>query len=437
MRARRRDVGRAPSAFSRWPLPVRPGLRQAARSLRRRPGFTAAVIATFALGIGANTAIFSLVDAVLLRPLPYANPDRLIRVWSANPRGIPRNAMSPPDFFDLREAAVRSGALQGLASFTFADSATLSAPEPERVSVASATADLFDLLGVTAQVGRGFGPADSQPAGPPVVVASDAAWSRLFDRDPAIVGRAVTLDGVVYTIAGVLPPTFALLAAQVDFWMPLGDSFRGRERGAHYLDVIGRLAPGVTVEGAAASLRTIAGQLESQYPSTNAGWSVTVAGLHDAVVGSVRRPLVVPLARSAACSSSPAPTSQPALARGASQTRARGPEALGAGRLRVIRQRLLESALIAVAGTASGLVLAELGLQAFRSAAAGRCAHGRRPPRRVLAATLAIAVVTGLLTGLVRRSRIARHGRPSPLARPARGGPGAARGGCWSSPKSR
>jgi predicted permease len=385
----------------------------ALRFFTERPGFTAAAVATCALGIGANTALFSLVYGVVLRPLPYHDPDRLVRIWSANPRGIARNSVSPPDFFDLRDQAQASGAFSAFAGYIPPEVSTLERHEPVRAIVSTVTPNLFDTLGVRPAQGRPFGAHDAASGDQAfTVMISDRARLRWFGSGESVVGRTVSLDGRPHAIAGVMPPGFAFPAADIDFWIPLQDSARRRQRSARYMDVVARLGPGVTVRAGEDVLRTIARRLEAEHPQTNAGWSATVVPLHDSIVGDARRPLLV-LLGAVACVLliSCANLTSLLLARGISRTREFAVRAaLGASRGRVLRQQFVESGLLAIAGGAAGLVLAAWSIDVLKSAG------GYQLPRldeigidaRLLAIALALSAVTAMLAGLLPAWRASR-----------------------------
>ena len=210
-------------------------LRFAVRLLSRQKAFTAAAVATLGLGIGANTAIFSVVDGVLLRPLPYRDPSRLVRVWAANPRGIPRNGISPPDYFDWRDQ-VRG--VEGLAAFGSSDVTLTSAGDPVRVTGATATANLAETLGVSPLLGRWLLPEETLGPALPVVVIGERLWRDRFAADPGVVGRAIVLDGRARTVVGVMPGTFQFPIGDEEVWLPMPDGWRAQPRNAHFLGAV-------------------------------------------------------------------------------------------------------------------------------------------------------------------------------------------------------
>jgi len=332
-------------------------VRLAARSVVARPGFAAAAILTTAVGIGANVATFSIVDAVVFRQLPYPHASSLVRVWSANPRGILRNAVSPPDYFDMRDS---SHEIDALAAFTQGDAMTLRAAEPRRLAGSTVTPEMFAVLEIPPAFGRALLPEDAAPAQPVVAIVSDAFARGQFGSPGAAVGQTIVIDDAPRTIVGVMPATFAFPSRDTDVWLPMPAARRQLSRSAHYLGVIGRLPAGVTVERARESLRAVASRLEREHSDTNKGWSVTVVPLQEAVVGDMRRPLLVAFGAVGcvlliACAN----VANLLLARG---SRRRGEfavrAALGATRAHIFRQQIVESGVIAIAGGTIGVLAA-------------------------------------------------------------------------------
>ena len=340
-------------------------MRQAIRALRRSPGFTLTAVLTVALGVGVPTAMFTVVDGVVLRPLPYPTPDRLLRVWSSHPRrGLPQFGVSAPDALDW-EAQSRS--LEAVAAFERARPMTWTgAGEPTQLLVSPVTGGMFGLLGVPARLGQTFGASGD----PHAIVISDALWQRSFGGDPAAVGRALALDGEAYTVSGVMPPRFAVPGSNAEAWTPL-ELRAGDDRSRRYLRVLARVRPSASVEAARAELETVASRLEAAHAATNGGWSVTVQTVHQAMVGSdLRRALfillaVVALVMLIACAN----VAHLVLVRAAAREREIAiRSALGAGRGRLAAQLLTESLVIA-AGGALGLLLASGTIDALRAAA--------------------------------------------------------------------
>ncbi|HYH47374.1 MAG TPA: ABC transporter permease, partial [Thermoanaerobaculia bacterium] len=277
-------------------------LRFAVRQLLKSPGFTAIAAATLALGIGANTAIVSLVSGTLLAPLPYQDPDRLVRVAHRTAeQGVADASFSREDFADLA-AGARGLAQIGSWFYTPKQSGVslTGDGEPERLEGAYVSAGFFPTLGVPAAVGRTLAAAENVPGSDRVVVLSDRFWRRRFGADPALVGRTVTLDGQPSVVAGVMPASFTFPDAGVDLWLPvsqIGEDDIPHLRGLRWMGAVARLAPGVTPEAAEAEANGLFRRLAAAYPETNEGYErAAVIPLHEAVMGEVRRPLMVLLA---------------------------------------------------------------------------------------------------------------------------------------------
>ena len=387
-------------------------LRFGARMLRRSPGFTFVAVFALALGIGANTAIFSVVNAILLRPLPYPNAAQLVRLHrTRGDDSAGRSPFSYPDFADLR---AQSRSLQYVVAYApWGGVLGTGGDEPERAYGADVSADLFPLLGVQPERGRAFTREEDREGGPPVIVISHALWQRRYGGDPDIIGRQVQLAGRSQTIIGVMPAGFQFplgRAEPTDVWMPFTTEMARTSaeamtaRGQTFIPVIAGLAPGVTTEQASAELNTIAQALEQQYPDTNAARRFRVVSLHEDLVGDVRSALLILLGAVGfvlliACAN----VANLLLARSTS----RGKEiaiksALGAGRARIVRQLLTESLLLALCGGAVGLLLAVWGVDALVAASP------REFPRleeigldaRVLGFTFGVSALTGLFFGL-------------------------------------
>ncbi|HEX5764745.1 MAG TPA: ABC transporter permease, partial [Woeseiaceae bacterium] len=264
-------------------------LRHAARTLLRSPGFTIVAILTIAIGIGANTAIFSVVNRVLLEPLPLPEPDRLVRVYDGSP-GIQGTA-SPPNFVDWRRD---NTVFEDMAAYANTSVALTGAGDAKRIFGAAVTEGFFPVLGTVPVLGRPISPADTVAGQQRVVMLGHDLWQRDFGADPGIVGRTVQLDGRGFTVIGVMPAGFDY-PASAELWVPFSvtEEELATQRGAHYLDVIARLAPGVTVDEASAQMVAISRMLELRYPDTNTGSSASVVGLREALVGDVQPALLI------------------------------------------------------------------------------------------------------------------------------------------------
>jgi putative ABC transport system permease protein len=386
-------------------IPSLPNLRHALRSLRRAPAFTLAAVATLALGIGANTAIFSAVNGVLLNPLAYPEPDRLVVVWGRH-TSIGRETASLPDYLDWR-AQARS--FEALAAMTNTRFNVTGAGEPEVVNGGVATADLLRVFGVTPSVGRGFRDDEERGAAPRVAMLGDGYWRRRFGAAPDIIGDRILLSGVPHTVVGIVPAPLRL-AQPVDVWTPLvTDTTRGRR--SDFLTVFGRLRAGVTQERAQQEMTTIMRRLEAQYPESNAGWGAEVVGLREQMIGEIRPALLVfmgavGLVLLVACAN----VANLMLARSAARSReVTIRSALGASRARLAGELLLESMLLALLGGGLGLLLALWGVEGLRSLGPDTLPRVEEIglDLRVLGFTLVLSLVTGLLFGLAPVWRLA------------------------------
>ena len=381
-------------------------LRYGMRVLLKQRGFTLVAALALALGIGANTAIFSVVNAVLLRPLPFPEPGRLLVVWTDHrARGGPEvEWASPEEFEDWRG---QNSVFERMAGYTGWGPTLTGQGEPEQLSGAAVSADMFPLFGVEPALGRGFLPEEDRRGAERVVVLGHGLWQRRFGADPGVIGRVITLGGEGHTVVGVMPAGFkSPLQPRAELWRTLRPALGpGCGRGCIVLRVVARLRPGVPLERARAEMSTIARRLEAQYPDSQKGVGVALVPLHDQLVRGVRPALLVLLVTVGlvlliSCANVASLTLAQATAR-AREVAVR--LALGAGRGRVARQLLTESLLLALVGAAAGLLLAfwmvDL-LKAFSPPGTPRLDEVRIDAR-VLGFTLVIGLVTGLVFGLV------------------------------------
>jgi putative ABC transport system permease protein len=399
-------------------------VRYAARSLRKSPGFTLVASMTLALGVGANAAIFSVVNTVMLRPLPFADPDRLVRIWESNvERGWPTFAASHPNFLDFRAqaASVQSMAATTNAGFTL----TPASGDAEVIQGMNVTATFLPTLRVTPALGRNFTAEEDRPGGNTrVVLMSDGLWRRAFGADPGVIGRSITLNSQPYTVIGVLPASFQWGTTD-DMLAPLAPD-PGRNRADHRLAVIGRIADGSSIEQATTELETIALRLGQQYPESNKGWGVVVRSFYDWLIPeTTRRSLLVLLGAVGlvlliACGN----VVNLLLARGASRQRELSIRAaMGASRLRVARQMLFESALIALLAAAIGIAITYGSMQLL--IALGPASVPRLDELTIDGRVVSFAIGASLLTmmvfGLLPAMQAAGHDPQEALRADSRG----------------
>jgi len=410
-------------------------LRYGARGLARTPGFTAVAVLTLALGIGATTAIFSVVNAVLLRPLPYPDADRVAMVWMDNRRmGMSEDIHSWPNYADYRDQNRVFSALAAYtpAGYNVTGGCLEGECEPQRVAAAASTANLFAVLGVAPRVGRAYSAAEETEGQDAVALISHGLWTRQFGADPAMVGRTIRLNGRERTVIGVMPRGFAFPTAETDVWVPLAlpDDFR-QARNSFALYAVGRLRPGVTLERAQAEMSAIAKRLETQYPTLR-DLGVNLVALPEQIVGkSLRTALWIMLgAVGAVLLIGCANVANLLLSRAAVREREVGVRlALGASRGRLVRQLLTESVLLAAVGGALGVALAWAGLRLLIGLAPADVPRldEVRIDGLVLAVTSAVALATGIVFGLVPALQASRPELAEAL-RDGRGGTASRRG---------
>jgi putative ABC transport system permease protein len=397
--------------------------RYGLRTLLKTPGFTAIAVLTLALGIGANAAIFSFVDGVLLKPLPYPDPNNILFVWE-KPPDYDRNGVSTQNYLDWHnqnKVFQYSAAISGKPVSLSGDG------KPERLNAQVVSASYFDILGIAPAIGRSFAPDEDQPGKDQVVILSGRIWKSRFGSDPHIVGKTITLDARPYTIIGVMPPSSEFDRGWQEIWLPLAFGPGDMTRNFHWLRVVARLKPGVTVAQAQADMDGIAFRIAADFPDSNKGWGVHLDRFPDLVVDrDLKHSLYLLLAAVAfvlliACVN----IANLLLARGAGRSKELAiRSALGAGRARVVRQLLTESVFLSLLGVAVGIPLGyglmrgiEAALPPFSLPAEANVTFDYR----VLAFLLVIAVITAILFGLGPALHVTRRGPIEALREGARG----------------
>ena len=409
-------------------------IRYGVRGLLKHPGFTAIVVITLALGIGASTAIFSVVNSVLLRRLPYRNADRIVAIQEVDPDGK-RGQSTSANFYDWR---AQQTVFENLAAIKTTTTNLALSDHAERLELAQTNANFFDVFGITPQYGRLFIPQDEQAGHAPVVVVSNALWQRRFGSDPSLVGRSITLDGRNYTVIGIAPRGFQY-PDKTELWLPplrlvpelYPDQDVTQSRRMGYLSVVASLKPGVSLQQAAGEMETITARLRQQYPDTNNRRFNRVVALHEHLVGDTNKLLwlllgAVTFVLLIGCAN----VANLLLASGASRQKEMAIRtALGASRWRVVRQLFTESTILALAGGAVGLFIAYWGLAAITKLLPADFPRLNEihMDLRVLGFTFAASMLTGIVFGLAPALQISRSDVQEAIRETGRGTSGSRR----------
>lgn len=389
-------------------------LRFSWRMLAKSRGFTVAVILSLALGIGSNTAIFSVINAVLLRPLLYPNPDELVRIWGIHAQKNTEKApVSLPDFKDWSETAKSFERMAAVSDWL---PILTGLEEPQELIGTTVSQEFFPLLGARPQLGRLLGPQDNGPTAPPAVIITDGLWKQLFESDTSVIGQSMVLNGTSYQVVGVLPADFEdpklNVAGPPQIYRPIRFPFSDMPRSGHFWQAIGRLAPGVSLTQAQEELSTIAKRLENDYPDDNAGWGVLLVPLRNEIVGGARTVLLVLLGAVGvvlliACAN----VANSLLVRFLARSREIAVRtALGARKGSILSQLLVESVTLSLIGGGLGVLLAHWGTRVLVASASSdipRIEYVRTDARVVLFA-VGLSLLTGLIFGLLPALEAAR-----------------------------
>jgi putative ABC transport system permease protein len=391
-------------------------LRYGGRMLVKNPGFTLIVVITLALGIGANTTIFSVVNAVLLRPLPYQNPEQLVMIWGKLPAYVSGNVgASAAEFADYRD---QNPVFSSIAAYTSSSFNLTGAGEPERIVGTVASASLFPLLNVRPVLGRSFLNEEDRPGHDRVIILSHSLWRRRFAADSSVIGQSVTLDGQSHIIVGVAPAWFQFPDDETELWKPIAfsaEQLSENERGSHYLSVIARMKPGVTIGRAQADMSALAQRLQREHPvnyETDSGWGATIVSLREETVGDVRLALqalfgAVGCVLLIGCAN----VSNLLLARASTRRREMAIRAALGGRPgRIIRQLLTESLLLSLAGGGLGALIAVWGIEVVAKISASTLPRVNETSfdGRAIGFTFVVTLVTGLLFGIAPAWQMAK-----------------------------
>ena len=415
-------------------------VRYAVRMLLKNPGFTFVAVIAVALGIGANSAMFSVINAVLLRPLPYHEPDRLVTIWEESPQ---RDMYEMPvSFANFRDWVDQNHVFEHISAYTFTNLNLTGAGEPARLLAVRSSANLFSLVGAAPMLGRPFLPEEDKEGANRVVMLGQGLWQRRFGSDSGIVGQSLTLNNQSYTVVGVMPASFQfpvgfgylgkVLNDPVELYVPLAATGKETVRGNYSFFSIGRLRPGVTIDQARAEMTTIEGSLEQQYPGGNTGIGISLIPTHEQTVKEIRPALLVLLSAVAfllliACAN----IANLLLARAASREKEIAIRtALGASRLRVLRLLLTESVILSLAGGCLGLLLALWGTDALMALAPDNIPRLNEVgvDARVFGFTLAVSVITGIVFGLIPAIHASKPDLNEALKEGSRGSTGSAAG---------